>query len=77
MQNKDVDIITFTSSSTVYHLMEQIEGRIELLEGVTLACIGPITADACRKYHLTPSIIADVYTIDGLIDAMERGIQKK
>lgn len=77
LQNKDVDIITFTSSSTVYHLMEQIEGRTELLEGVTLACIGPITAEACRKYHLTPSIIADVYTIDGLIDAMERGIQKK
>ena len=77
LEEKEIDMITFTSSSTVYHLMEQIEGKTELLDGVSLACIGPITAEACKEYHLTPSVVADVYTIDGLIDAMERGVQKK
>jgi len=53
-------------------LIKQIDGRIELLEGVSLACIGPITADTCRSYHLNPDIISDVYTIDGLVEAIEK-----
>ena len=71
------DIITFTSSSTVYNLMDQIGGRTDLLKGITLACIGPITADTCRKYKLEPSIISDIYTIDGLVNAIEKGVEKK
>ena len=72
LEKKEVDIITFTSSSTVHNLIKQIDGRIELLEGVSLACIGPITADTCRSYHLNPAIISDVYTIDGLVEAIEK-----
>ena len=72
LEKKDVDIITFTSSSTVHNLIKQIDGRIDLLEGVSLACIGPITADTCRSYHLNPDIVSDVYTIDGLVEAIEK-----
>lgn len=72
LEHKEVDIITFTSSSTVHNLIKQIDGRNELLEGVSLACIGPITADTCRSYNLTPSIVSDVYTIDGLVKAIEK-----
>ena len=74
LENKKVDIVTFTSSSTVYNFMDQLDGRTELLKGVQLACIGPITADSCRKYHLEPDVVSDVYTIDGLVDAIEKGV---
>lgn len=74
LENKKVDIVTFTSSSTVYNFMDQLDGRTELLKGVQLVCIGPITADSCRKYHLEPDVVSDVYTIDGLVDAIEKGV---
>ena len=74
LENKKADIVTFTSSSTVYNFMDQLDGRTELLKGVQLACIGPITADSCRKYHLEPDVVSDVYTIDGLVDAIEKGV---
>lgn len=73
---KEVDIITFTSSSTVHNLIGQIEGKTELLENVSLACIGPITADACREYHLNPDIISDVFTIEGLAGAIVKGVDR-
>ena len=71
LEQKEVDIITFTSSSTVHNLMKQIDGRKELLDGVSLACIGPITADTCLSYGLKPDIVSEVYTIDGLVEAIE------
>lgn len=77
LERKEVDIITFTSSSTVFNLMGQIEERKELLDGVELACIGPITADACRKYGLEPQIISDTFTISGLTEAIVKGVVKK
>ena len=61
-----VDIITFTSSSTVKSLMSSLGNRTELLKNVVFACIGPITAQTCAAYHLSPLLIADTYTIDGL-----------
>ena len=71
---RDRDIITFTSSSTVINLMHQIDGETELLKDVTLACIGPITADACRQFGLTPHIISDTFTIKGLTEAIRKEV---
>ena len=56
--------------------MKLVDGKKELLAGVTLACIGPITADTCREYCLTPEIVSDVYTIDGLVEAIEKNPEK-
>ena len=76
LTHHEVDIITFTSSSTVHNLMKLLDGKNELLEGVALACIGPITADTCRSYGLVPHIVSDVYTIDGLVEAIEKNPEK-
>ena len=73
----EVDIITFTSSSTVFNLVDQLDGETGLLDGVSLACIGSITADACRKYGLEPQIISDTFTIDGLTEAIVKGVAKE
>ena len=70
--NKEIHIITFTSSSTVKNFMELIQGQPinELLKGITIACIGPITADTARKLGLQVDISAESYTIEGLIESM-------
>ena len=68
LQDKTIDMITFTSSSTVTSLIEFLDGNTELLKGITFACIGPITAHTCEEYHLFPTIVADTYTVAGLAE---------
>lgn len=65
----DIDIITFTSASTVKNFMTLI-GDIKVPDSVIAACIGPITADTARTYGLDPVIIASDYTIEGLVKAL-------
>lgn len=65
-----VDIITLTSSSTVHNLLAMAPDKLDAIRQCMLACIGPITADACREYGLTPGVVSDVYTIDGLVEAI-------
>ncbi|MEI7622047.1 MAG: uroporphyrinogen-III C-methyltransferase [Actinomycetes bacterium] len=64
---RGADIITFTSSSTVENWIASF-GIDTIPEHV--ACIGPITADTARRAGLRVDVIADVHTIDGLIDAI-------
>lgn len=68
-----IDVVTFTSSSTVTNLLGLLgeRGRA-LLAGTRIACIGPVTADTCREQGLNPDIIAAEYTIQGLIESIIR-----
>ncbi|MBC7808917.1 MAG: uroporphyrinogen-III synthase, partial [Akkermansiaceae bacterium] len=66
MENGEMDIITFASSSTVRNFVEAMEGT-PVPEGVILAAIGPVTAETCRELIRTPDCIANEYTMDGLI----------
>lgn len=72
--DEPVDAITFTSSSTARGLLEGLAalGRdpAEALRGVALAAIGPITAATLREAGLEPTLIADEYTIPGLVAAL-------
>ena len=65
-----VDVVTFTSSSTVRHFVDALDGR--LADRVTVACIGPITAQTARDLGLRVDIIAQEYTTRGLVDAIVR-----
>lgn len=67
LKNKQVDMITFTSSSTVENLLNLIDGDKTLLDGIAKACIGPITARTCQQHGLSVDVEADVYTIKGLV----------
>ncbi|MBF0302437.1 MAG: uroporphyrinogen-III C-methyltransferase, partial [Desulfamplus sp.] len=70
--NRGIDIVTFTSSSTVKNFKALLpqDSFAELMKGVTIACIGPITADTAVTEGFKPDIIATEYTISGLVDAM-------
>jgi uroporphyrinogen III methyltransferase/synthase len=66
------DAILFTSSSTVTSTLEALgaEGK-SLLSRLVLASIGPVTTRTLRAAGLEPTVQASVYTVDGLLDALE------
>lgn len=76
MEEKGIHVITFTSSSTVRNFMDLLGDRKELLEGVTIAAIGPVTAETAEKLGLQVDIVANEYTIDGLVQALVEYYQK-
>jgi uroporphyrinogen-III synthase len=69
-------VVTFTSSSTVRNFVELLGGRgrpphtSNLLDGVRLASIGPITSATLRDFGLPVHIEAEEYTIAGLTRAI-------
>ncbi len=69
-----VDLIAFTSGSTARNfcaLIQQAGLNPQGLPGdPQIACIGPKTAKAARELGLTADIVAEKYTIEGLIQAM-------
>lgn len=73
----EVDAVTFTSSSTVTHLCDALEGRaVELLAKTTVASIGPITTDTARARGLRVDVVAEQSTIPGLVAALEEHFAK-
>lgn len=72
MKNGEVDIVTFTSSSTVRNFIQIIgEQNISLLDGrVRFASIGPITTQTAEEMGLHVTIKSDEYTIPGLVNAI-------
>ena len=67
------DIVTFTSSSTVTNLVK-ILGDAEPLAHAKTACIGPVTAETAKKNGIAPDIVAETYTIDGLVAAIKEAL---
>ena len=63
-----IDIITFTSSSTVRNFTK-LAGTL-LPSNIKIACIGPVTAQTARECGLEPDIVADTYTIEGLVEKL-------
>lgn len=78
LQGGSVSVITFTSSSTARNLLDSLGKRsaARILEGVTVAAIGPITAQTVREFGLTPQIVATSSTSAGLVRAMVKFFQK-
>ncbi|MEW6446759.1 MAG: uroporphyrinogen-III C-methyltransferase [Bacillota bacterium] len=67
----EVDAVTFTSSSTVKNFVAAFEpGAADLLKGVAVASIGPVTSATARELGLRVDVEARRYTIPGLVDAV-------
>ncbi len=65
-----VDVVTFTSSSTVTNLVALLDGDASRLGGASVACIGPVTAETARKAGLSVDILAEESTAAGLVNAI-------
>ena len=64
-----INLITFTSSSTVENFVG-IYG-VELLKKIPCAAIGSITAQTLENFGVIADVIAEEFTIDGLVDAIK------
>jgi uroporphyrinogen III methyltransferase / synthase len=72
------DILTFTSASTVRGFAHNLHGNAaaaHAAQGKIVACIGPITAEEAHKVGLDVTIVADEFTADGLLAALERTLE--
>jgi len=67
-----VDVVTFTSSSTVRHFAALFPGEDlpRLLRGVAVACIGPVTRATALALGLETRIVPREYTIPALAQAI-------
>ncbi len=72
LTKEKVDVIAFTSSSTVSHFVNLLkkEELKKRLSGIAIACIGPVTAKTARKAGLKVHIQPKEYTIPGLTQAI-------
>jgi uroporphyrinogen III methyltransferase/synthase len=68
------DIVTFTSASTVHGFVHNVDDAAALLAGATVAAIGPITAATARSLGIRVDVIAEEFTVEGLIAALEAGV---
>lgn len=73
LEKRSVDCITFTSSSTVQNLAAMLgeDLLVDLLKGVAVASIGPITSKSCRELGLKVDIEPAEHTLDALAVALE------
>lgn len=84
LQQQQLNIISFASSSTVRNFMAWLQ-QCEEATGVsltptslpTIACIGPITSQTARELGLPVAIEAKEFTIDGLLEAIVKYYEEK
>jgi uroporphyrinogen III methyltransferase/synthase len=80
--DRKIDMVTFTSSSTITHFAEQLGGETagELLKGVAVACIGPIAKKTAEERGFRVDVVPAEYTIEGLtrsiVDYFSSGEQR-
>jgi uroporphyrinogen-III synthase len=71
LRENGVDAITFTSGSTARYFVDRIGQEVlPQAQQKVIACIGPIAAKGAQDVGLEPTIVADTYTEDGLVQAL-------
>ncbi len=71
-QRREIDAVTFTSSSTVKNFVRLFGGRaLDTIVGASaIACIGPITARTVEDSGGRAAIVAGEFTVPGLVQAL-------
>ena len=75
MSRQELDMVTFTSSSTVRNFVDLFEGSQDMhraMGDIRTACIGPITAATAREYGIRVQVMPAENTIPALADAIAR-----
>lgn len=73
LRNREIHYLTFTSSSTVRNFCQLFDNRQELQEltrDITVAVIGPITAQTVHEEGLSVDVVALENTVPALVDAI-------
>jgi uroporphyrinogen III methyltransferase/synthase len=72
-----VDVITFTSSSTVTNFVEIMGRDFTLPPRIDVACIGPVTAATAKKAGFQIDISREEYTMEGLVQSLINHVKNK
>jgi uroporphyrinogen III methyltransferase/synthase len=75
--SREIDVITFTSSSTVSNLVALFNKEELAANNAKIACIGPKTANTAARVGLKVDIVASENTIPGLVTAIEKYFSKE
>jgi uroporphyrinogen III methyltransferase/synthase len=74
LEKGEIDMVTFTSSSTVKNFVEMLKADSRQLRkwmaNVNVACIGPITAKTATEKGLPVKLVPSDYTIEALTHAI-------
>ncbi len=72
LRRREIDMVTFTSSSTVANFARLFDGKhlADILGDTPIACIGPITKDTVEQLGGAATLVAREFTIAGLIRVM-------
>jgi uroporphyrinogen III methyltransferase/synthase len=67
-----IDVVTFTSASTVDHFFEKLtdDERSRVMKRAQIVSIGATTTEAIRRYGRTPDAVAEKATIPAMRDAV-------
>ena len=73
LANDEIDVVTFTSASTVRGFADVLGRRYGSFISV---CIGPVTAREARERGFSPRRVAKPHTIEGVVDAVEQALSR-
>ncbi len=73
LEEENIDVITFTSSSTVKNFFKTVPADVieRIRSTAKVACIGPVTAKTAENMGLHVDIVPDESTVPALVDAVE------
>jgi uroporphyrinogen-III synthase len=72
LKNEEIDVLTFTSPSTIDHFMDIVEENYlqEKIKSCLVACIGPVSLKKAAAFGLTVHVSPTEYTVKGMLLAL-------
>lgn len=79
LSRRQLDILTFTSPSTVDHLMAVVRENdlLEQLNGCIIGCIGPVTEKRLREYGLPIHASPKQYTVKEMLKSLVEFLEEQ
>ncbi len=74
-----IDVVTFTSGSTVSHFFDILtpDERKRVFDGAMIASIGPVTTEAIKRYGRAPDVEAKAASVQALHDAVIEALHSR
>lgn len=72
LRNRRLDILTFTSPSTIDHFMEIVEAHMlqKELDQCIVGCIGPVSMRKAEEWGLTVHAVPEKYTVEEMLKSI-------
>lgn len=70
--DRRIDVVTFTSASTVRNFVQMLgaDQTVDLLRTTAVAVIGPVTAETAQQLGIAATIMPEKYTVTALVQAL-------